>query len=116
MGDAIRLYWKPTCVGCRRARWFLQDLGVSFEERDVIKNPLTLEELDQLIGTANPAQFFSPKNPKVKSKGYVQNTPPRAEVLQILAADSNLLRRPIVTLGSRLVVGWDEKQLKALLA
>lgn len=116
MGEAIRLYWKPTCVSCRRARWFLQDLGVSFEERDVIKNPLTLEELDRLIGGGNAIEFINPKNPKVKAKGYLQNPPPRAEILSILAADANLLRRPIVTLGPKLVVGWDEKQLRALLA
>ncbi|MBI3271674.1 MAG: hypothetical protein HYZ53_21970 [Planctomycetes bacterium] len=116
MGEAIQLYWKPTCVGCRRARWFLQDLGVAFDERDVIKNPLTLEELDKLIGGANPVDFLSPKNPKVKAKGYIQNPPPRAELLSLLAADANLLRRPIVTVGAKLVVGWDEKQLKALLA
>ncbi|MBI5366650.1 MAG: hypothetical protein HZA54_06410 [Planctomycetes bacterium] len=103
-------------MSCRRAKWFLSDLGVSFEERDVIKNPLSAEEVDRLIGAGNPIAYFNPKNPKVKAKGYLQTPPPREEVVKILAADGNLLRRPIVTMGERKVLGWDEKEMKALLA
>ena len=44
-----------------------------------------------------------------------ENPPSRAEALALMAANPNLIRRPILLKGKEMVLGWDEAGLAALL-
>jgi arsenate reductase-like glutaredoxin family protein len=39
-----------------------------------------------------------------------QNPPSRAEAIELMSAHPNLIRRPILVNGSKIAVGFDEKQ------
>lgn len=39
-----------------------------------------------------------------------QNPPSRAEAIKLMAAHPNLIRRPILVNGSKIALGFDEKQ------
>jgi len=43
-----------------------------------------------------------------------QNPPLRSEAIQLMAKEPNLIRRPVVIRGSRMVLGYDEKGLKEI--
>jgi arsenate reductase-like glutaredoxin family protein len=45
-----------------------------------------------------------------------EKPPSRAEALKLMAANPNLIRRPVVIRGGRLVLGYDESALKELAA
>ena len=44
-----------------------------------------------------------------------QNPPPRAEALKLMAANPNLVKRPLVVAGSRIVLGFDAAEIEKLL-
>jgi len=41
--------------------------------------------------------------------------PSRAEALKLMASQPNLIRRPVVIAGEKIVFGYDEKALKELI-
>lgn len=45
-----------------------------------------------------------------------ERPPSRAEALKLMAAEPNLIRRPVVIAGKEIVLGYDEPKLKALKA
>ena len=43
-----------------------------------------------------------------------ENPPSRDEALQLMAAEPNLIRRPVVMRGAEIVLGYDEEALKRI--
>lgn len=89
--------------------------GAELELRDLGKERLTVAELDELIGDRDYRLFLNPKNELYRKRGMKEKPPSRAEALKLMAAEPNLIRRPVVIRGRKVVLGWDEKALSELL-
>jgi len=64
-------------------------------------------ELERLIGARDYREFIQPR----KLKDVPAN---KAEALKAIAADPNLLRRPIVVDGNKVYFGFKEAEWNAL--
>ncbi|MFX3623475.1 MAG: glutaredoxin domain-containing protein [Ectobacillus sp.] len=54
MEHKVIIYTQETCGPCHAEKAWLQDNNISFEERDIRKNPAYLEEALQLGASATP--------------------------------------------------------------
>jgi len=88
--------------------------GVELELRDLDKQPLTVEELDKLIGNRDYKLFLNTRNELYREHNMAEKPPSRVEALKLMAANPNLIRRPVVIRGGRIVLGYDEAALKKL--
>jgi len=75
---------------------------------------LTFEELDQLIGDRDYRKFLNPRNELYRQQQMGEQPPTRAEALRLMAAEPNLIRRPVVIRGGRIVLGFDPEELEKL--
>jgi arsenate reductase-like glutaredoxin family protein len=89
----------------------LLDAGAELELRDLDKERLTEPELDSLIGAQDYRQFLNSRNELFRERKMGENPPPRAEAIRLMAREPNLIRRPVVIAGSRIVLGYDEAAL-----
>lgn len=71
---------------------------------------LSVEELDRLIGKRDYREFLNPKNELYRQMGMKTNPPPREEALRLMSENPNLIRRPILARGSRVVAGFSEDE------
>ena len=85
----------------------LREKGFAFEETDLNKR-LTVAQLDQLIGQRDYKMFLNSRNDLYRERGMKENPPSRAEALRLMSEHPNLIKRPILVSGSRIVVGFDE--------
>lgn len=92
----------------------LREKGATFEEVDLNKG-LTVEALDALIGKRDYRTFLNSRNEMFRAQGMKENPPPRNEALQLMAANPNLIKRPILVKGNQIVLGFDEAALGELL-
>jgi arsenate reductase len=90
--------------------------GVELELRDLDKQRLTATELDDLIGHLDYKLFLNSRNELYRRLQMNEKPPTRAEALKLMAANPNLIRRPVVIRGGRIVLGYDELALKKLAA
>jgi arsenate reductase (glutaredoxin) len=88
--------------------------GAELQLRDLDKERLSAAELDALIGARDYRLFLNSRNHLYRESGMKDHPPSRAEALKMMAAEPNLIRRPIVIAGKRLILGFDEKALKEL--
>jgi len=75
---------------------------------------LSVEELDSLIGKRDYKEFLNSRNEMFRSMGMKDNPPARAEALRLMAENPNLIKRPILVKGSRIVLGYDEDGLSGM--
>jgi arsenate reductase-like glutaredoxin family protein len=84
------------------------------ELRNLDKERLNVAELNELIGERDYRLFLNSRNKLYRQRKMKDHPPSRSEALKMMAAEPNLIRRPIVISGRRLVLGFDEKALKEL--
>jgi len=85
---------------------------VELESRDMGKDRLSAAELDALIGDRDYKLFLNTRNELYRERNMKEHPPSRAEAVKMMAAEPNLIRRPIVIRGKNIHVGWDEEALK----
>lgn len=84
------------------------------ELRDLAAERLTEKELDELIGSRDYREFLNPRNELYRERNMKEKPPSRSEALKLMAKEPNLIRRPVVIAGGRIVLGFDEAALKEL--
>ena len=90
--------------------------GVELELRNLDKQRLTVSELDELIGHLDYKLFLNTRNELYRRLQMNEKPPARAEALRLMAANPNLIRRPVVIRGGQIILGYDEPALKKLAA
>lgn len=88
--------------------------GAELELRDLAKDRLTVAELDKLIGDRDYRLFLNTRNELYRERNMKDKPPSRADALEMMAAEPNLIRRPVVISGKQIVLGYDEEALKKL--
>lgn len=104
----VKFLEKPTCATCRKARRFLQKRGYTLNYRDITKEPLSVSELEKLIGTQDHEEFLRPRSSLFQKLKMGANPPSRQQAIKLMAKNPDLIRRPVVVAGGRVVVGYDE--------
>ena len=110
----IKFLQKPSCTTCRKAKAFLEKRKVELDLRDLGKDRLSVAELDELIGKRDHRKFLNTRNELYRTRKMGENPPSRDEALKLMAAEPNLIRRPVVLRGADLVLGYDEEALKRI--
>jgi arsenate reductase-like glutaredoxin family protein len=87
---------------------------VELHFRDLSKERLSADELDKLIGDRNHIDFLNTRNELYREKNMKENPPSRAEAIRMMAGEPNLIRRPVVIAGGRIVLGFDPDEYKSL--
>jgi arsenate reductase-like glutaredoxin family protein len=93
----------------------LLELGTELESRDLDKERLTEAELDELIGEREYKEFLNTRNELYRTRNMKEHPPSRAEAIKLMAKEPNLIRRPVVLQGSKVLLGFDEAAYRKLL-
>ena len=109
----MKFYLKPSCTSCRKAKAFLQEHNAKLEEVDLNKG-LSTAELNALIGERDYKLFLNTRNELYRERGMSKNPPPRNEAIQLMSEHPNLIKRPILVKGQKIVLGWNPEELEKM--
>ncbi len=109
----MTLYQKPTCSTCRKAKKWLSENGLKITEID-LNQGLSEAELEKLIGDRDYKKFLNFRNELYRERKMKTNPPDRAEAIRLMSKHPNLIRRPILVKGSRILLGFDEQAFSDL--
>lgn len=97
----------PKCSTCQKARQWLLDNGVEFEDRHIVDNRPTEAELKEWIERSGrePRSFFNTSGLRYKALNLKEKLPGMsdAEQISLLASDGMLVKRPLLV-GGRVVL------------
>ncbi|MFZ2462355.1 MAG: arsenate reductase family protein [Caldibacillus thermoamylovorans] len=113
---SITFYWYPNCGTCRKAKNWLDAHGVSYHAVHIVENPPNRDEIEQLYKKSGLElkRFFNTSGQKYRELGLKDkiNTLEEGELLDLLASGGMLLKRPIVTNGEKVTVGFKEEEFE----
>ncbi len=94
----------------------MRESGQSVSERNYAKEPLTKRELESIVDAAGGvAAVLNVRHDLAKARGWKAEPPKKAEFVAAALEQPNLLRRPVLVVDGRVVVGKDEGAIRALL-
>jgi arsenate reductase-like glutaredoxin family protein len=93
----------------------LRDSSIEMEEVNYAKSGLTeATVLDVVAKAGSVAAVLNTRHATAKAQGWSESPPSAAVFAKAVVADVNLLRRPIVIDGQRVIVGFDREAYKQL--
>lgn len=108
----LKVYEYPKCSTCQKAKKWLKENDVAFEPIHIVENPPSANELKKLIDLSGLEikKFFNTSGMKYRELGMKEKmkTATEEELLEILASDGMLIKRPIATDGKQVTVGFKE--------
>ena len=110
---ALTFYWYPKCGTCRKAKKWLDDHGVNYEAVHIVENPPSRAELEDLYNKSGLEikKFFNTSGMKYRELGLKDKvkTASDEELLDLLSTDGMLIKRPLLTDGEKVTVGFKEE-------
>lgn len=104
----------PACSTCKKAKNWLNEKGVSYEDRHIKEKNPTYEELKLWYERSGLPlkKFFNTSGQQYRALELKDKLPAMTEEeqLRLLASDGMLVKRPMVVTESCVLVGFREEQ------
>ena len=103
----------PKCSTCQKAKKWLDEHGIAYEDRHIVENNPTYEELKDWYGRSGLPlkKFFNTSGMLYKQMNLKDRLPDMSEEeqLRLLATDGMLVKRPLVIGDQWVLTGFSEK-------
>ena len=108
----------PKCSTCRKAKTWLEDHNISYELRDIKEENPTAQELSdwQKRSGLPMKKFFNTSGMLYREMGLKDKlkTMTDQEMLDLLATDGMLVKRPILVTDDAVLVGFKEAEYQTV--
>ena len=108
----------PKCSTCQKAREWLVSHKIEFDERDIVLNNPSKQELNKWIKESglDIKRWFNTSGLKYKELKLKDNLPKMSdeEKIELLSTDGMLVKRPIIITGKGITTGFKEDEWKKL--
>jgi arsenate reductase len=112
----LTFYWYPKCGTCQKAKKWLDAHQIQYNDIHIVENPPSKEILEDLYKKSGLElkKFFNTSGQKYRELGIKDRikTVSETELLELLASDGMLIKRPIVTDGKKVTVGFKEEEFE----
>jgi arsenate reductase (glutaredoxin) len=113
----LTVYHYPKCSTCRGAVKWLQAQGHELELHSIVEETPSAAELGRLVEVSGLElkKFFNTSGEVYRSLGLKDKLPgmSREQQLELLASSGMLIKRPVVTDGQRVTLGFKEEDFAA---
>lgn len=104
----------PKCSTCKKAKKWLDDHNIKYQDRHIIDNNPTFDELKEWYHKSNLdiKRFFNTSGMLYKEMNLKDKLPNmnEDEMLEILSTNGMLVKRPLIISDDVILTGFKEKE------
>ncbi|PMB53131.1 nitrogenase-associated protein [Fischerella thermalis CCMEE 5201] len=109
----VIFYEKPGCKNNTKQKTLLTAAGHEVVAYNLLTEPWTVERLHSFFGDRPVAEWFNRAAPRVQSGEVIPEKVDPQTALVMMLRDPLLIRRPLIEVGDRLMVGFDAEKIDA---
>ena len=110
----MRIYYYPACSTCKKALKWLDNHDFKYEREHIVDANLTRKEIENIYKKSklDIKKFFNTNGNVYKQRDLKNKlgSMDENEKLELLASNGMLLKRPILTVGNKVIVGFKEEE------
>jgi regulatory protein spx len=113
----VTLYLTPSCTSCRKARAWLEEHGIEYTERNILTEPLTVDEIKSILRLTEDGteEIISKNSNTYKELNVDIDSLPLKQLYQLIMENPKILRRPIMLDEKRIQVGYNDEEIRSFL-
>lgn len=108
----------PKCTTCAKARKWLNENNIDYEERNIKEDNPTFEELKKwIIMSGKPIKKFLNTSGMIYRQMHLKDTfssMTEHEQIRLLSSDGMLVKRPVIIKDDVVLVGFKEEEWQQL--
>ncbi len=108
----------PKCFTCKKAKKWLEENNIKFEDRNIVKKTPTVKELIEWIERSGQdiKKWFNTSGLKYKELNLKNKlvTMSDKEKIELLASDGMLIKRPVLLSDKGIFTGFKEEKWNVL--
>lgn len=112
----LSFYWYPNCGSCKRAKKWFEDNNINYESIHIVNETPSKEKILNLMEKSDlpPRRFFNTSGRVYRERNMKDKIAEasKEEMASYLASDGMLIRRPIVTDGKKVTIGFKEEDFE----
>lgn len=110
----VIIYLSPSCTSCRKAHTWLEEYKIPFIERNIIKNPPSKTELEQIMSLTSKGteEIISTRSKAFKKLDINIDELSLHELYEVIREHPEILRKPIIIDSRRIQVGYNESEIR----
>ncbi|MGX7393867.1 transcriptional regulator SpxA [Carnobacterium mobile] len=113
----VTLYTSPSCTSCRKARAWLEENNITYKERNIFSEPLSVSEIKSILRMTEDGteEIISTRSKVFQDLDIDLDNLPLLDLFALIQENPGLLRRPIMVDDKRLQVGYNEDEIRRFL-
>ncbi|WP_071459154.1 transcriptional regulator SpxA [Bacillus massilinigeriensis] len=113
----VTLYTSPSCTSCRKAKSWLEEHEIPYQERNIFSEPLSINEIKEILRMTEDGtdEIISTRSKTFQKLDVNLETMPLQDLFELIKDNPGLLRRPIIVDEKRLQVGYNEDEIRRFL-
>lgn len=106
----------PRCSTCVKARKWLENNGIDFDNRDIVTNNPNENEIKKYLKISGKElkKFFNTSGILYREMNLKDKLPDMSEdeMIKLLATDGKLVKRPLIVTEKEVLIGFKEEEWK----
>ncbi|OLO37157.1 transcriptional regulator Spx [Alkalihalophilus pseudofirmus] len=113
----VTLLTSPSCTSCRKAKAWLEEHDIPFQERNIFAAPLSIDEVKEVVRMTEDGtdEIISTRSKVFQDLDVEVEALPLQTLFKLISENPGLLRRPIIFDDKRLQVGYNEAEIRRFL-
>ena len=115
----VKIYCLDVCSTCKKAEKFLKENNVEYERIELRNYSLSREEIEEIKNFSGLPynKLFNTSGLMYKDLGLAKKLPNMSEeeIIETLTSSGKIVKRPILIVGNKVVLGFREDKYKELL-
>lgn len=113
----VTLYTTPSCTSCRKAKAWLEEHSIDYIERNILANPLTVEEIKSIfrLTEEGTSEIISTNSKTFQELNIDIESLSLNELYTLIMENPKMVRRPMIQDEKRLQVGYNEDEIRSFL-
>ncbi|MFA6800925.1 MAG: Spx/MgsR family RNA polymerase-binding regulatory protein [Acholeplasmataceae bacterium] len=113
----ITIYTTPSCSSCRKAKKWLDDHKIHYEEKNLFNQRITEEDIDHMLEFAENGfeDIISTRSKIFKEQDLDIDDMRISELKAFILDHPSVLKRPIIIDGDKLQVGYNDEEIRVFI-
>ena len=113
----MKIYYKPSCITCKKTLSELDRMKIDLEKRDFFKDPLSESEIKKILNTAKikAKDLLRSRDKMYKELNLEKSNHTESQIIKLMVKHPGLIKRPIIISKNNVIIGkTDAKKIKSI--
>lgn len=113
----ITIFTTPSCSSCRKAKKWLEEHKISYEEKNLFNQPITEEDIDRMLANAENGfeDIISTRSKIFQEESLDIEDMKVSELKQFIIKNPSVLKRPILIDNDKMQVGYNDEEIRVFI-